>query len=131
MDRVEIVLLVLALVLLAAGQQTWMSWLEHKRRTKALEAIKAAYEGGRDPARELFDQLEGEPYAMLGLSKKPWAEAIVFSAVAAGLWIAYATGATGEREQAFLLIAAMMTLFSLICVALAVFRPGQRPRDGQ
>ncbi len=131
MDRLEIVLLVVGLVLLAAAQQTWTSWLEHQRRTKALDVIKAAYEAGRDPPRELFEEFEAEPYAMFGLSKRPWAEAIVFGAVGGAFWIAYAMGAGDDRQQTFLLVAALMTLFAIVCAVLAFFRPGQRPRDGQ
>lgn len=131
MDRAEVIFIVLALVLLASGMQAWTSWLEHQRRTKALDVMKAAYEAGREPPPELFEQVEAEPYAMLGLSKRPWGEAIVFGGVGVGFWIAYATGAGDDRQQSFLIVAALMTIFAIVCAALAFFRPGQRPRDGQ
>jgi hypothetical protein len=129
MDRTWVALFIFAAVTVGMLGQAWASWLDHKRRDKALDVIKAAMEAGREPPPQLYEQLESEPYASMGMSKRPWGEAIVFGAVAIGFWVAYAMADDGDARQKAMFVAALMSAFSVGCVALAIFRPGQNKRD--
>lgn len=129
MDRWEVAALILAAVVVGMGSQAWVSWLDHKRRSKALDVIKAAIEAGREPPKQLFEQLESNAYASVGFSKRPWAEAVIFGAVGAGFWIMFGVTEPGEARDKFLFVAAIMSAVSIGCVALAMFTPGQRPHD--
>lgn len=130
MERELVVFFILFAVTIGVGAQAWTSWLEHKRRTRALDVIKAAIEAGREPPQQLYDQLSGDsgPYNSLGLSKRPWAESVIFAAVAMGFWVAF-MNASGEDQEKFLLVATIMSVSALGCLALAAFPPGQRRDD--
>jgi hypothetical protein len=116
-------------VAVALVAQAWVSWLEHQRRSKALDVIKAAIEAGREPPQQLFDQLEPEPYANLGLSKRPWGEGVLFATLAIGFWVASGLADAGDQRDKFMLVAAVMSAAAAGCFALAIFRPGQRKHD--
>ncbi len=117
-------LIVLAVCVGMAGQ-AWASWLEHKRRSQAMDVIKAAIEAGREPPPQLYEHIERAD--LLG-NKRPWTEIVLFGALGVGFWIAYANAAADQRT-AFLVIAGTMTATSVGCLALALFRPGQDRRD--
>ncbi len=123
MERWLVALFILIAVAIGMAGQAWVSWLEHKRRTQAMEIIKAAIEAGREPPAAMFEQLEkADPLgASMWFSKKPWAEAVLFAAMGAGFWVAYAN-AEADKQSAFLMVATIMSVVALGCVALAVFR---------
>lgn len=125
MDRWEIALLILVAVVVGMGAQLWMSWLEHQRRSKALDVIKAAIEAGREPPAQVYEMLEPNAYASMGFSKRPWAEATIFGAVAVGMWIMFAV----KGGDNLVLIAAIMSAMSVGCFLLAIFAPGQKLND--
>ena len=97
----------------------WSQWLEHRRRSQAMDVIKAALEAGKEPPAVLYDQI-----AKTGQSKPPWTEVIVFGALGFGFWIAYAQ-AQPDDKLAYLVVASTMSLTSLICLAIALMRPGR------
>src|SRR5690606_16272442 len=101
--------------MLGAG---WSQWLEHQRRSQAMDVIKAALEAGKEPPAIVYDQIN-----KANQTKPPWGEVVVFSALGFGFWIAFAN-ADGEDKTAFMVIAATMTVTALGCLALAIMRPG-------
>lgn len=111
-----------AVGMLGAG---WSQWLEHKRRSQAMDVIKAALEAGKEPPAIVYEQI-----AQAGKSKPPWSEVVVFSALGFGFWIAYAN-ANPDDKTAYLVIAATMTVTALGCLALAIMRPGDRGQDDE
>lgn len=129
MERAMVAALIFAAIAVAVIAQAWVSWLEHKRRIKALDVIQSALAAGKEPPPQLYEQLEKGPYEVFGLSKRPWAEAIVFGAVAIGFWIAFGAEAPGDQRDKFLLVAGIMSAAALGCAALAIFQPGQKKRD--
>lgn len=129
MESSSVAALIAAAIFVGVGLQAWMSWLEHKRRTQALDVIRASLEAGREPPQQLYDQLEPAPYANLGLSKRPWGEAIMFATLAIGFWIAFGIADAGDQRDRFMIVAAVMSAAAAGCAALAIFRPGQRKSD--
>lgn len=109
-----------AVAMLGAG---WSQWLEHKRRSQAMDVIKAAIEAGREAPPMVYDQLK-----KAGEAKPPWGEVVVFSALGFGFWIAFANAADEERT-AFMVVAATMTVTALGCLALAIMRPDRGSKD--
>jgi hypothetical protein len=105
----------IAVSMLAAG---WTQWLEHKRRSQAMDIIKIALEAGKEPPPVIYEQID-----KAGRAKPPWGEVVVFSALGFGFWIAYAD-APADDKTAYLVIAATMTVTALGCLALAIMRPG-------
>jgi len=101
--------------MLGAG---WSQWLEHQRRSQAMDVIKAALEAGKEPPAIVYDQIN-----KANQTKPPWGEVVVFSALGFGFWIAFAN-ADGEDKTAFMVIAATMTVTALGCLALAIMRSG-------
>lgn len=95
----------------------WSQWLEHKRRSQAMDVIKAALEAGKEPPAIVYEQIKkaGEP-------KPPWGEVVVFTAVGFGFWIGYANAAA-DNKMPYLVVAATMTLTAIGCLALAIMRP--------
>lgn len=108
-----------AVAMVGAG---WTQWLEHKRRAQAMDIIRIALEAGKEPPPILYEQL-----AKTNTTKAPWSEFVVFTALGFGFWIAYAN-AEGERQTAFLVIAATMTVTALGCLGLALMHRGG-PKD--
>ena len=100
--------------MLGAG---WSQWLEHRRRSQAMDVIKAALEAGKEPPAIVYEQI-----AKAGQSKPPWGEVVVFTALGLGFWIAYAQAAPDDKT-AYLIVAASMTVTALGCLALALMRP--------
>lgn len=100
----------------------WSQWLEHKRRSQAMDVIKAALEAGKEPPPIVYEQI-----AKAGVSKPPWSEVVVFGALGFGFWIAYAN-AQPDDKLPFLVVAATMSVTALACLALAIVRP-DRGRD--
>lgn len=105
----------------------WSQWLEHKRRSQAMDVIKAALEAGKEPPAIVYEQI-----SKAGQSKPPWGEVVVFSALSFGFWIAYANAAPDDKTP-FLVIAATMTVTALGCLALAlaITRPGRGGKDDE
>jgi len=111
---------VVSIGMLSAG---WSQWLEHKRRSQAMDLIKAALEAGKEPPAIVYQQID-----KAGQVKAPWGEVVVFTAVGFGFWIAYADAAP-EDKTAYLVVAATMTVTALGCLALAIMRPGRGDKD--
>lgn len=124
MEKWMIALLIFAAITVGMIAQGWVSLLEHKRRSQALDVIKAAIEAGRDAPPQVYEQLQ--PTKSSG--ERHWTEVVVFGALAVGFWIAYATATSGNRT-AFLIIAATMTATSLGAMALALFRSDRGGRS--
>jgi len=101
--------------MLSAG---WGQWLEHKRRSQAMDVIKAALEAGKEPPSILYEQIN-----KAGQLKQPWGEVVVFTALGFGFWIAYADAAAEEKVP-YLVVAATMTVTALGCLVIALMRPG-------
>jgi hypothetical protein len=111
-----------AIGMLGAG---WGQWLEHKRRSQAMEVVKIALEAGKEPPPIVYEQINKS-----GQSKPPWGEVVVFSALGFGFWIAYANAAPDDKIP-FLVIAATMTVTALGCLALAIMRPDRGGKDDE
>lgn len=115
-----VVLVIFAVIALAMLGQGWMSWLEHKRRSQAMDVIKAAIEAGREPPQAVYAQIQDG-----GGGKPPWSEVVVFTALSFGFWIAFSQ-AEGDQRIAFLIVACTMTVTALGCLGIALMRPGGR-----
>lgn len=101
----------------------WSQWLEHKRRSQAMDVIKAAIEAGKEPPAIVYEQIQKTNQA-----KAPWSEVVVFTALGFGFWIAFSQ-ADGDSRTAFLVVASTMTVTALGCLALAIMRPGGGGKD--
>jgi hypothetical protein len=108
--------------MLGAG---WAQWLEHKRRSQAMDVIKAALEAGKEPPAIIYEQVD-----KAGKSKPPWSEVVIFSALGFGFWIAYANAEVDDKVP-FLVVAATMTVTALGCLALAIMRPDRGGEDDE
>jgi hypothetical protein len=106
--------------MLGAG---WAQWLEHKRRSQAMDVIKAAIEAGKEPPAIVYEQIRKTNEA-----KPPWSEVVIFTALGFGFWIAFAN-ADGDSRTAFMVVASTMTVTALGCLALAIMRPGGGGKD--
>lgn len=109
-----------AISMLGAG---WAQWLEHKRRSQAMDLIKTALQAGKEPPPIVYEQIN-----KANQTKPPWGEVVVFSALGFGFWIAFAN-ADGDNRTAFMVVAATMTVTALGCLALAIMRPGSGGKD--
>lgn len=127
MERWMIALIVCGAVTIGMALQAWTSWLEHKRRTQAMDVIKAALEAGKEPPPALY-QLIDQPQAKQ--QKRPWNEVIVFTALGAGFWFAYFQ-AEAEQQDAFMFVASVMSITAIVCLALALKPDGGRDDAGQ
>ncbi|MEQ1489290.1 MAG: hypothetical protein ABL932_01955 [Terricaulis sp.] len=103
----------------------WAQWLEHQRRSQAMDVIKAAIEAGREPPAIVYEQIK-----KAGQSKPPWGEVVVFTGLGFGFWVAYANAAPEDKIQ-FLVVAATMTVTALGCLALAIMRPDGGGKDDE
>lgn len=103
----------------------WAQWLEHKRRSQAMDVIKAAIEAGKEPPAIVYEQIKKE-----GQSKAPWGEVVVFTGIGFGFWVAYANAAADAKVQ-YLVVAATMTVTALGCLALAIMRPDGGGKDDE
>lgn len=103
----------------------WAQWLEHQRRSQAMDVIKAAIEAGREPPAIVYEQIK-----KAGQTKPPWGEVVVFSGLGFGFWTAYANAAPDDKIQ-FLVVAATMTVTALGCLALAIMRPDGGGKDDE
>jgi ABC-type transport system involved in cytochrome c biogenesis permease subunit len=121
-----VALLIFAAVAAGMGAQAWVSWLEHQRRNKALDVIKAAIEAGREAPPQVYEQLET---AARGEAAKPWSEVVVFAALAVGFWLAFALAPESDNRTAFFVIAVAMSVTSVGALAIALFR--SRPPSGR
>jgi len=111
----------IAIAMLGAG---WSQFLEYKRRSQAMDVIKAVIEAGKEPAPILYEQL-----AKAGQSKPPWTEVVIFTALGVAFWIAYAQGAPDDKVS-YLVIAASMSVTAIGCLVLAIMHPDRkRGRD--
>lgn len=108
---------IFAAVTVAMIGAAWAQWLEHKRRSQAMDVIKAAIEAGREPPAIVYEQIE-----KAGQTKPPWGEVVVFTAIGFGFWIAYANADVANKTP-YLVVAATMTATALGCLALAIMRP--------
>lgn len=123
MNSALVVGVVFGAVILAMLGQGWLSWLEHKRRSQAMDLVKSALESGREIPPEVSAQL-GKADA----GRQPWSEVVVFTALSFGFWMAYAQ-AEGDQRTAFLVVAATMTVTAFGCLGLALMRPGRGNDD--
>jgi hypothetical protein len=129
MENWAIALFIFGAVAVGMIGQGWVSYLDHQRRTQTLDLIKAMLAAGKDPPKQLYDQLTqgNQP-------KAPWSEVVIFTALSFGFWLAFFY-AGAERRTAFLVIAASMTATAVGCLALALTQPGRdsstRDDDGQ
>jgi len=123
MDQWTVIFVIFSVVVLAMVAQGWSSLLEHNRRKQALEVIKAALGAGKEPPAIVYEQLARSDQA-----KAPWMEALVFSSLSFGFWLAY-FNTEGDQRTAFLIIAATMTLTALACLVFALVRPGRGNND--
>ncbi|MEQ1818249.1 MAG: hypothetical protein ABL871_06530 [Terricaulis sp.] len=103
----------------------WGQWLEHKRRSQAMDVIKAAIEAGKEPPPIVYEQIK-----KAGQSKPPWGEVVVFTGVGFGFWVAYGNAAPDDKLQ-FLIVASTMTATALGCLALAIMRPDGGGKDDE
>lgn len=108
--------------MLGAG---WSQWLEHKRRSQAMDVIKTALEAGKEPPAIIYEQI-----SKANQSKPPWGEVVTFSALGFGFWLAFAN-ADGDNRTAFMVVASTMTVTALGCLALAIMRPGSGGKDDE
>lgn len=122
MDDWMVALFILAAATVGMVGAGWSQWLEHRRRSQAMDVIKAALDAGKEPPAIVYEQI-----AKGGQSKPPWSEVVVFTALGFAFWIAYANAQPDDKTP-FLVIAATMTLTALGCLALAIMRP-DRGRD--
>lgn len=125
MERWLLALFIFAAVAVGMAAQAWVSWLEHKRRSQALDIIEACVRAGREPPPQVYRELRAEDKP-----KPPWAEVVLFGALGFGFWIAFAL-ADGDRRIAFLVIAATMTITALGCLSLALARPASKSSDDE
>ena len=127
MEKWLVALFVTGVVVIAMIGQGWVSWLEHKRRSKAMDVIQAALEAGREVPPQLYDQLSGSADSGLGATsglgfggKSPWSEVVVFAVLSVAFWIAFAFS-EGQQRVAFLVVAATMSVTGLGYLAYALF----------
>lgn len=118
-DRWLVALFIFAAVTVGMIAQGWVSLLEHHRRRQAMDIIKAAIEAGKEPPQVIYDQL-----SKADAPKQPWTEVVLFGALSAGFWIAYAN-AEADSRTAFLIVASTMTVTALGALALALLRGGK------
>jgi len=118
MENWAVALFIFAAVAVGMIGQGWVSYLEHQRRTQTLELIKAMLAAGKDPPRQLYEQL-----GAANQTKAPWGEVFIFTALAFGFWLAFAYADEGRRT-AFLVVAASLSVTALGCLVLALARPG-------
>jgi hypothetical protein len=119
MENWAIALFIFGAVAIGMIGQGWMSFLDHQRRTQTLELIKAMLAAGKDPPKQLYDQL-----AQGNQPKAPWSEVVIFTALSVGFWLAFIYSDAGGRRTAFFVIAASMTVTAVGCLILALTRPG-------
>lgn len=105
MGPMVILVIVLTAVLTAAGGAAWGQWLEHRRRVAAMEVIKAAMVAGKEPPREVLDEI-----GRAGQREAPWSAVIAFTALAFGFWIAWGRTGGSDESTAFLVVAVTMTV---------------------
>lgn len=103
----------------------WSQWLEHKRRSQAMDIIKTALEAGKEPPAIVYEQIN-----KAGRTKPPWGEVVVFTAVGFGFWIGYANAGADDKTP-FLVVAATMTVTALGCLALALTTSGRSGHDDE
>jgi hypothetical protein len=125
METWQVAVFIIVVVTVSMVGAGWSQWLEHKRRSQAMDVIKAALEAGKEPPAIVYEQIN-----KANQSKPPWGEVVVFSALGFGFWIAYADAAADEKT-AFLVVAATMTVTALGCLALAIMRPGGGGKDDE
>ena len=118
-DRWLVALFIFAAVTVGMIAQGWASLLEHQRRRQAMDIIKAAIEAGKEPPQIVYDQL-----SKADAPKQPWTEVVLFGALGAGFWIAYAN-AEADSRTAFLVVASTMTFTAIGCLVLALTRGGK------
>ena len=105
MGPMVILVIVLTAVLTAAGGAAWGQWLDHRRRVAVMEVIKAAMAAGKEPPREVLDEI-----VRAGQREAPWSAVIAFTALAFGFWIAWGRTGGGDESTAFLVVAVTMTV---------------------
>lgn len=129
MDRVIIALLVCVTILTGLLSQLWVSWLEHKRRLKAMDLLKAHLDAGRTPPEELYDELAGRSRVMH--ERAPVVELVVFGAMSVAFWVGYVNSlnAGGEGNSAYLVVATAMSVATIVCLAVLVLRTRRRSDD--
>lgn len=123
MGPMVILVIVLTAVVTVAVGAAWGQLIEHRRRSSAMEVIKAAMLADKEPPREVLDEL-----ARVGQRRAPWNEVISFTALAVGFWVAWARTGSGDESTAFLVVAVTMTVTAAGLFVLALASAG-KPRD--
>jgi hypothetical protein len=133
MERWAIALLIAVTVSIGVLGQAWVSWLDHRRRVKAMELIRAELDAGRAPAPQLYDQIGTEdgstPFSKP--SAPPIVELIVCAALAVGFWTAHFARPDDSEGPAFIAVAAAMTVAAFACLVMVVLRSRRRDDDGR
>ena len=124
---VIVVIVIVALVTASMGAALGQM-LEARRRVAAMEVIKAAMAAGREPPREVLDEL-----TRAGQRRPPWTEVIAFTALAVGFWVAFNRVGDESSQTAFMVVASTMTVTAagLLVLALASGRGSTKTRDGE
>jgi VIT1/CCC1 family predicted Fe2+/Mn2+ transporter len=106
---------VLAAVAVGVFGQAWGSWLEHRRRLRAMDLIEKELSAGRQPPLELYGQLNEKR----SIVRSPWASAIatILVGLAGILWLAYYSAGGGHTSRiiavaAVAILALVVTLFN-------------------
>ncbi|MBI1186230.1 MAG: hypothetical protein GC206_02690 [Alphaproteobacteria bacterium] len=124
MSEIYLGVVVFGAVMLAAAAMGWSQWLDHRRRMKALDVIKAALERGAEPPALVYAELTRGRAA-----KPPWSEVIVFTALAVSFWVAY-WRIGGDDAVRFMVVATAFTVTAIGCLVVALMGArGTRPTD--
>ena len=128
MGPMVILVIVVTALVTASMAAAWGQMLEARRRGSAMEVIKAAIAAGKEPPREVLDEL-----ARAGQRRPPWTEVIAFTALAVGFWVAFNRVGDEGSQTAFLVVACTMTVtaLGLFVLALVSGRGSTKARDDQ
>jgi len=129
MGPMVILVIVVTAVVTAALGAAWAQMLEYRRRAAAMEVIKAAIVAGREPPREVLNELTGSGAGQ----GSQWSVVVAFTALSVGFWIAWWRTQNQEVATAFLVVAATMTVTAAGCALLALTssRGAAHPEDGR
>ncbi|NWG53910.1 MAG: hypothetical protein HXY28_09340 [Hydrogenophilaceae bacterium] len=105
-------------VLVAMGSVAWAQWLDHRRRMKALDVIKAALERGMEAPAPVYAELSKD-----AAKRPPWSEVIIFTALGVAFWVAYFR-IGGDSADRYAVIATAFTVTALGCLVVALLPRG-------
>lgn len=114
MGEIYLGVVVFGAVMLATAAVGWSQWLDHRRRMKALDVIKTALERGAEPPALVYAELTKS-----GAARPPWAEVVIFTALAVSFWVAY-WQIGGDEAKRFMIIATAFSVTAVGCLVLAL-----------